>query len=219
MIGSIVGGIMGKMGGDAAAESADRAGERAAALTREGTELARRDISPFRYAGRAAIDQAIQALGLGRLYTREDGFDDVTHANWQADQAGALSKFKTDPGYEFRRSEGEKAINRSMAARGGVLSGAAVKAGQRFADNLAEQEFKNYFDRLLNVATGGTSAAGASGSAAVSGANAGASAITQSGIAAGQARKSGYESLGSGIASGFNNTLAAALYGKNKGWI
>jgi hypothetical protein len=35
-----------------------------------------------------------------------------------------------DPGYAFRLSEGQKALDRSAAARGGLISGGAMKAAQ-----------------------------------------------------------------------------------------
>src|SRR5689334_8518317 len=109
VVASLLSGMLGKAGGDAAANAAmDAANQQ-----REANQLARQDVSPWRYAGRAAIDEAIQLLGLGRLYTRDDGFDDVNNANRGADQAGAMARFQTDPGYQFRLNEGQKAIDRS----------------------------------------------------------------------------------------------------------
>ena len=55
--------------------------------------------------------------------------------------------FKTDPGYAFRMSEGMKALERSAAARGGLLSGATLKGAQRYGQDLASQEFQNAFNR------------------------------------------------------------------------
>ena len=42
------------------------------------------------------------------------------------------SDFQTDPGYNFRLSEGLKALDRQAAARGGMMSGAALKAAGRY---------------------------------------------------------------------------------------
>jgi hypothetical protein len=39
-----------------------------------------------------------------------------------------------DPGYAFRLSEGQKALDRSAAARGGLISGGAMKAAQAVED-------------------------------------------------------------------------------------
>lgn len=56
-------------------------------------------------------------------------------------------QFQADPGYGFRMSEGMKALERSAAARGGLLSGSTLKATQRFGQDLASQEYQNAFNR------------------------------------------------------------------------
>lgn len=56
--------------------------------------------------------------------------------------------FEADPGYAFRMSEGLKGLERSAAARGGLLSGGAGKALQRYGQGLASQEYGNAFDRF-----------------------------------------------------------------------
>jgi hypothetical protein len=55
--------------------------------------------------------------------------------------------FVKDPGYEFRQAEGEKGINRALAARGGFNSGAALKALDRYNQDYASSEFSNAFNR------------------------------------------------------------------------
>lgn len=55
--------------------------------------------------------------------------------------------FTADPGYAFRLSEGMKALERSAAARGGLLSGAQMKGISRFGQDLASQEYQNAFNR------------------------------------------------------------------------
>jgi hypothetical protein len=54
-----------------------------------------------------------------------------------------------DPGYAFRLSEGQKALDRSAAARGGLISGGALKAAQRFGQDLGSQEYQNAYNRAL----------------------------------------------------------------------
>lgn len=54
-----------------------------------------------------------------------------------------------DPGYAFRMSEGMKALERSAAARGGLLGGATLKGAQRFGQDLASQEYQNAYNRAL----------------------------------------------------------------------
>ena len=55
--------------------------------------------------------------------------------------------FVKDPGYEFRMAEGEKGINRALAARGGFDSGSALKALNRFNQDFASNEFGNAYNR------------------------------------------------------------------------
>lgn len=68
-------------------------------------------------------------------------------------QPGAFSfganDYQADPGYAFRLSEGQKALERSAAARGGLISGSALKAASRFSGDLASQEYGNAYNRAL----------------------------------------------------------------------
>lgn len=64
-------------------------------------------------------------------YTRDFGMED----------------FQQDPGYAFRMSEGLKALDRQAAARGGLISGAALKGAQRYGQEAASQEYMNAFNR------------------------------------------------------------------------
>ena len=73
----------------------------------------------------------------------------------------AAQNFLTmEPGYQFRLSEGLKALERSAAARGGLVSGASMKAAQRYGQDLASQEYSNAFNRLASMANVGPQAAG-----------------------------------------------------------
>ena len=58
-----------------------------------------------------------------------------------------ISDFAKDPGYDFRMREGQRAVDRSAAARGGALSGSAIKANQEFGQGLASQEYQSAFSR------------------------------------------------------------------------
>jgi uncharacterized membrane protein YqiK len=58
-----------------------------------------------------------------------------------------MNQFNADPGYAFRLSEGQKAMERSAAARGGLMSGGALKAATRFGQDMGSQEYTNAFNR------------------------------------------------------------------------
>lgn len=57
------------------------------------------------------------------------------------------SKMYEDPGYQFRMTEGQKGVENSAAARGGLLSGAALKAIQKYGQNYASGEYGNAYSR------------------------------------------------------------------------
>ena len=68
-------------------------------------------------------------------------------------QPGAFSfganDYQADPGYAFRLSEGQRALERTAAARGGLISGTALKAASRYSGDLASQEYQNAYQRAL----------------------------------------------------------------------
>lgn len=55
--------------------------------------------------------------------------------------------FVKDPGYNFRLEEGERGINRALAARGGFDSGSALKALARYNQDFGSNEFGNAYNR------------------------------------------------------------------------
>jgi hypothetical protein len=59
----------------------------------------------------------------------------------------SMQDFQADPGYAFRVSEGMKALDRQAAARGGLISGGALKAAQMYGQDLGSQEYQNAFNR------------------------------------------------------------------------
>ena len=58
-----------------------------------------------------------------------------------------MNQFQADPGYGFRLAEGQKALERSAAARGGLLSGATGKNLLRYGQEMGSQEYQNAFNR------------------------------------------------------------------------
>ena len=52
-----------------------------------------------------------------------------------------------DPGYQFRLSQGQKAVEQSAAARGGAVSGGALKALTQYGQGFASNEYANAFQR------------------------------------------------------------------------
>ena len=57
-----------------------------------------------------------------------------------------------DPGYKFRMEEGQKALERSAAAKGGLFSGGLLKDIANYSQGLASQEFNQGYNRAENTA-------------------------------------------------------------------
>lgn len=175
---AIIGGAIASRGASKAASvqaaSADRAGE----LQREQFERQIELQQPFR-------DVGLRALG------KLEGASEYTPFS--------MSQFQQDPGYTFRMSEGMKGLERSAAARGGLLSGSTLKGIQRFGQDLASQEYTNAFNRYqternarLNPLQSLAGVGQTSTSQLVTGGQNYATAAGEAIGAAGQARASGY---------------------------
>jgi hypothetical protein len=110
--------------------------------------------APYSEAGITAQNRMLDLMGLSTR-TGAAGFGS---ANQPYSMAGfdpnslmrnfGASDFQIDPGYSFRLSEGLKALDRQAAARGGVISGAALKAAGRYGQEAASQEYGNAFNRF-----------------------------------------------------------------------
>lgn len=57
--------------------------------------------------------------------------------------------FEADPGYAFRKAEGDKALQAKQLASGGFFSGGALKEAADFNSGLASQEYGNSFNRYM----------------------------------------------------------------------
>ena len=131
------------------------AANRLAAANQSATQLQSR-----MYADQVARQEPFYQAGLNALpaYTKGvmPGGDLV--------RPFAMSDFQTDPGYGFRVSEGLKALDRTAASRGGLLSGATLKGAERFNQDTASQEYNNAYNRYVgNQATQRNALAGLTG--------------------------------------------------------
>lgn len=62
-------------------------------------------------------------------------------------------EFQADPGYDFRMSEGVRALDQSAAARGKRMSGEQLKAITAYGQNMASDEYGRAFDRYQQDTT------------------------------------------------------------------
>lgn len=159
---------------------------------------------PWRKAGENALTRLSGGLAKGGEFGTP-----FSQTNWQQ-----------DPGYAFRLAEGQRALDRSAAARGGLISGNALKAAQRYGQDMGSQEYMNAFNRyyrereaMLNplqslAGVGQTTAQSLGGAAQSTGANlsnlasaTGASSANAL-LAQGNARASAYGGYGQAIGQG-----------------
>lgn len=131
----------------------------------------------------------------------------------------------SDPGYLFRRSEGQKGVERSAAGRGGLFSGQAGKELERFNQGLASTEFQAGFNRdqaykgqtygmLSGTSGAGQNAANMTGTA---GANAAAGAgnyLTQAANADASGIVGGANAINSGIGNFQNYNMLNSIFNK-----
>lgn len=236
--GSIAGGLIGKGGADAAAGGMRAAGNQAAAAAQHQKDVNLQYASPYLSAGQNAISQIGALLGYGRLQgsgQEGTGYEFQPDGNAFGGASNALSKylslfpgysqtFQADPGYQWRLSEGNKALDRSAASRGMLLSGAQAKALTDWNQNAASNEYGNWWQRsntsfrnaltdVFNTANLGGNAASsfnATNSGVTSNAN---NALLGGASAAGNATMQGANALASGIGSGINNAMLAGYLG------
>ena len=167
---------------------------------------------PFRQAGLTTQAELLRRMGLG------GDSNSAGYGNLLRDFSAA--DFQADPGYAFRMSEGLKGLDRQAAARGGLISGAALKAAQRYGQDVASNEYQNAYNRYnqnrnlnYNMLTGqqavGQNATAAQNSASQNYATGAGQAIQN----AGDARASGYIGAANAWSSSLNNLTKMGMYG------
>jgi len=70
-----------------------------------------------------------------------------------------MSRLEATPGYQFRMSQGQNSIQNLLASKGGLKSGAAMKALTDYAQGTASQEFGNQVGYAQGLAGIGQNAA------------------------------------------------------------
>lgn len=159
--------------------------------------------------------------GRQAFYIQPRSTDTTGQPQRSADFGSLLRQFtgkdlESEPGYQFRLGEGNKAVQRAGAAGSGIYSGAQMKALNRFNQDYASGEFTNAFNRdLANKQNTFNMLSGITGTGQVSnnqvsnqGAQTGAS-IGRNMIGAGNARASGYLAGGNALQGVINQGVSA----------
>lgn len=130
--GSIAGAAIGAGAAGSAADKQAAASQYATDMQRQMYDQTRADQQPWRDAGAKALSQ-MSDPDFQKSFTAAD--------------------FQQDPGYQFRMQQGQDAIERSAAARGGLQSGGTLKAINEYGQNFASNEYGNAYNRFNNDRT------------------------------------------------------------------
>lgn len=218
LVGGIAGGVGSYLGGEATAAATKEAAKIAAEASKYGV-----DVQNAMFQKQIELQEPWRSTGMRALQAAER-----EQPLMPAAFTGAVDVTK-DPGYAFRLSEGLKALNRSAAARGGMISGGALKAAERYGQDYASQEYGNAYQRALTeynarvareatgynrlaalAGVGQTAANTLSNAAGTTGANVASTAMTggsnaaNAALAGGQAMGSMYQGIGSNLGYGFS---------------
>lgn len=212
-------GIMGAGAAQRAGEAQSQASMMSALIQAQQAQAAREQqqkmyeesvarMEPFRQGGVAATNRMQELYGIGGSPTAA-GYGSYA-------QPFSMADYQADPGYGFRFREGQRALESSAAARGGLLSGGAGKALTRYGQEAGSQEYGNAYNRFLQqrelqlralqgLASPGASMASQTGQLGVqTGAN-----IANTMIGAGQAIGQGLEQAGQARASSYMGGASA----------
>jgi hypothetical protein len=80
----------------------------------------------------------------------DTGVNALTKLSNQSPYTRDTFTFQEDPGYAFRFNEGMKGLNANAAARGGLISGNALRAATDYGQALGSQEYQNAYQRYLS---------------------------------------------------------------------
>lgn len=124
-----------------AAESAallqKQAADEALAYQKEKDAQEQKNLAPWLETGKNALGQLSDLMKPGGQLTQQF-------------QAPTTVDEQNDPGFQFRLQEGQKALERSAAARGNLLTGATAKGINDYAQNSASSEYGNVYNRAFN---------------------------------------------------------------------
>ena len=202
---SLIGGAMASSAASKAAKTQAKSADKATALQKQMYEEGVVRQKPFYEAGITGQNRLMDILGLSDRKTAE-GYG-------SAMRPFGMSDFEADPGYAFRMKEGLKSLDQQAAARGGLISGNALRGAQQYGQDLGSQEYQNAYNRYqtnrANVLNPLQSLLGQAQSTANTLGSAGQNYATNAGntmMAAGAARASGY----TGSADAWNRALGGA---------
>ena len=100
---------------------------------------------PFSNAARDVVSEMRSFLGMAPDAAAGGG----SGAGLSSDQV--QSKLENTPGYQFQFNQGQRALERSQAAQGGLLSGRAGIEAQQYGQGMAGQTYQGHLQNLLSL--------------------------------------------------------------------
>lgn len=137
-VGNIGGSLLGGASARKQAEAKARALAAAKGEVTQAYQTSKGYYDPYYQTGTAASNRLAALLGIGGD-TSAAGYGDLT-------RDFTLADFEKSPGYQFSLQEGLKQLQGMAGARGGLLSGATIRGGQKYAQNVASQEYNAAYD-------------------------------------------------------------------------
>lgn len=205
---AILGTVTGLFSSNKASKQQAGAADKANATQLDMFNQQREDQTPWRDAGNVALKDLMYGTGL----SNEAGSAGLGQGDFN--KKFTLADFEQDPGYQFRLNEGTKALQASAAARGGLNSGATLKALTRYGQDYGSSEYDKAYSRYNNDQTSRfnrlSSIAGIGQTANNTMANAGtnyANNVSQNQMAAGNAQAAGTV----GMANSLNNGMSQVV--------
>ena len=133
IVSGVINGVASHNAADASAAGYQKAMTAANGQQQQSYNQIRTDENPFLTAGTGAVNTLASGLAPGGNLVNDFKPSDLT----------------TDPGYQFRLDQGTQALQRSAAAKGGLLTGGTAKDLTTFAQGTASQEYGDAFNRSL----------------------------------------------------------------------
>lgn len=100
--------------------------------------------------GAAQYQQPMYEVGMGNMQTLNRNVNSGAYNAPYSAYIAPEFKYQQSPDYQYQLEQGLGAVQNSAAARGQGLSGATMKALQRYGTNLAAQDYNNQFNRYTN---------------------------------------------------------------------
>lgn len=233
---AVIGGVVNSRASSKSAKAQTQAANQANETERYIYDQTREDQMPWQQAGRTGLNSLMglygfeqkPVAGTGTLGTPampggkglfgqlinpgKPGVDAVPpDMEWQRaiNPSGIANSFMAmDPGYQFRLKEGQRNLENSAAARGGLMSGNFLKATTKYGQDYGANEYANIANRYGQLAGVGQVANQSLQSAGQNYANA----YGQNVQNAGAARASGYAGRANAITGAINGPKNDALY-------